>query len=255
MPIDPATWSELFAAVYEVNAASSHSDFAGAVVSGMSRLISAEVSIYQLLDRTSGHFMTRIAPFDPYSPEEVEYFTRHSEENPLVAYYQRTGDLQARRLSDVIDVNVWMESTYYQTCVKRLDLRHCLALPVVVNESIVASFSFGRRGNDFSQHECELLDAFGPHFRQAWFRHENPWRDQKSEEMSVRSRFTQLGINTRESEVLYWMTEGKLNREIAVILGIRLGTVQDHVANILLKLEQENRHAATVFALKLLQSK
>jgi len=51
------------------------------------------------------------------------------------------------------------------------------------------------------------------------------------------------------------MTEGKQNREIATILGIQLGTVQEYVAKILTKLEQENRHATTVFAINLLRQR
>ena len=50
------------------------------------------------------------------------------------------------------------------------------------------------------------------------------------------------------------MTEGKQNREIATILGRSLQTVQEHVGNLLRKLDQENRHAATVFALRLQQA-
>jgi DNA-binding NarL/FixJ family response regulator len=46
------------------------------------------------------------------------------------------------------------------------------------------------------------------------------------------------------------MTEGKQNPEIAIILGLSLGTVQEHVGNLVRKLGQENRHAATVFALR-----
>jgi DNA-binding NarL/FixJ family response regulator len=66
----------------------------------------------------------------------------------------------------------------------------------------------------------------------------------------ARERLLSLGLTTREADVLYWMTEGKQNREIATILGRSLDTVQEHVANILKKLGQENRHAATVFALR-----
>jgi len=46
------------------------------------------------------------------------------------------------------------------------------------------------------------------------------------------------------------MVEGKQNREIASILGISLATVQKHVAQIVRKLHAENRHAATVMALR-----
>ncbi len=70
-----------------------------------------------------------------------------------------------------------------------------------------------------------------------------------------RERLQRLGLAPRESEVLFWMTEGKQNREIATILGIALGTVQKYVAAILVKLGQENRHSATVFALKTLRNR
>jgi DNA-binding CsgD family transcriptional regulator len=253
MPIDVNTWRELFEAVYEMNSAKDHADFATAVVTGMIRLIPAQVSVFQVLDRVSGRIMTRMAPADPFTPEEVAYYTIHSGEMPLVSYFVRTGDTRARRISDVIELSEWVESKYYRTCLRRLNLPHCLALPIVIDDSIVAGLSFNRCGEDFSQRDCELLDAFGPHFRQAWQRHENPWLDSRATEFSSRRRFEGLGLRPRESEVLYWMTEGKQNREIADILGIRLGTVQEHVAGILDKLGQENRHAATVFAIEQLR--
>jgi len=68
--------------------------------------------------------------------------------------------------------------------------------------------------------------------------------------LPAREKFQKLGLTMREADVLFWMTEGKQNREIATILGRSLSTVQEHVANILTKLGQENRHAATVFALR-----
>lgn len=96
-------------------------------------------------------------------------------------------------------------------------------------------------------HDCELLDAFAPHFRLAWERHENPWAGPR--QLDAQRRLQEFGLTPRESEVLFWMTEGKQNREIATIFNLQLGTVQQYVASILTKLGQENRHAATVFAL------
>jgi DNA-binding NarL/FixJ family response regulator len=120
-------------------------------------------------------------------------------------------------------------------------------LPVKIDQSIVVALSFARRDPDFTREDCELLDAFGPHLRLAWQRHESPWADRR--ELESRRRLQALGLSPRESEVLFWMTEGKLNREIATLLGLTLGTVQDNVARILEKLGVENRHAATVFAI------
>ena len=53
-----------------------------------------------------------------------------------------------------------------------------------------------------------------------------------------------LGLSGRESEVLFWVAQGKTNPEIAVILGIGRRTVATHVEHILAKLGVENRCAA-----------
>jgi len=257
MPIASQTWRKLFEAVYEMNSAENSEDFAVAVVAGMMRLIRADVVVFQVLDRASGKIMTHMHPVDIFTPEEVAYYTAHSDDMPLVPYYVRTGDPKARRISDVIGESEWLDSEYYHRCLQRLDLPYCLVLPIAVDEDIIAALSFNRRKKDFSSDDCERLDAFGPHFRQAW-KHQhgvNPLRDTKAEEMLVRRQFAVFGLRPRESEVLYWMTEGKQNREIATILGIQLGTVQEYVADILKKLDQENRHAATVFALQRLRSR
>jgi DNA-binding CsgD family transcriptional regulator len=247
MPLSSRTWKELSQAVYEINSASNHADFASSVVAAMCRLIDADVAIFQALDRKNRRLMTHMSPPNPFTPEEINYYTANSGEFPLVAYYEQENDPCARRLSDIVDIAEWIQSKYYQTCLARQGLKYCLALPITVDVDTIAALSFDRKETDFTRRDCELLDAFAPHFRQAWARHEAPWAGEY--EMTARKYFQGLGLAPRESEVLYWMTEGKLNREISTILGISLGTVQDYVANILAKLKQENRHSATVFAI------
>jgi DNA-binding CsgD family transcriptional regulator len=51
-------------------------------------------------------------------------------------------------------------------------------------------------------------------------------------------------LSSRERQVLDWMTAGKTNGEIAVILGISLHTVKRHVEKVLKKLGVPNRNAA-----------
>lgn len=253
MLIDPQAWKELFDAVYEMNSARNHADFGAAVIAGLGRLIVADVAVFQIFDRANQRLLTRMSPPDCFTEEEVAYYTAHSDEMPMVPYYARTGDTKARRMTDIIAQDTWLSSNYYRVCLSRLVLPYCLALPITVNASTVAAVSFNRSGSDFTAWDCELLDAFAPHFRQAWERHDDPWAEQG--EIAARRSFRQLGLSPRESEVLFWMTEGKLNREIAILLGISLGTVQDYVASILVKLKQENRHAATVFAIAKLQER
>ena len=53
-----------------------------------------------------------------------------------------------------------------------------------------------------------------------------------------------LGLTPREAEVLYWVTEGKTNEDVAAILGTGLPAVKKHLGKVYDKLGVENRTAA-----------
>jgi DNA-binding CsgD family transcriptional regulator len=54
---------------------------------------------------------------------------------------------------------------------------------------------------------------------------------------------TSLALTPREAEVLFWISQGKSNHDIGVILGAKTGTICKHVEHILGKLNVENRTA------------
>jgi DNA-binding NarL/FixJ family response regulator len=64
-----------------------------------------------------------------------------------------------------------------------------------------------------------------------------------------------LGLSEREAEVLFWMSEGKSNPEIAIIIGAATATVKKHAENIFAKLGLGSRAAATRLALECLEGK
>lgn len=57
-----------------------------------------------------------------------------------------------------------------------------------------------------------------------------------------------LGMTERESEVLFWVAEGKSNPAIGIILHIALRTVKKHLEHIFAKLGVENRTCAAARA-------
>ena len=71
----------------------------------------------------------------------------------------------------------------------------------------------------------------------------------QSGQRSVKA-FASLGLTPREAEVLFWISHGKSNHDIAVILAAKTGTVRKHVEHVLSKLNVENRTAAAVMALE-----
>ncbi|MBV8142553.1 MAG: helix-turn-helix transcriptional regulator [Verrucomicrobia bacterium] len=61
-----------------------------------------------------------------------------------------------------------------------------------------------------------------------------------------------LGLTAREAEVLYWITEGKTNPEIAIILDAAPDTVKKHATNLYAKLGVPTRTSAARCALSVL---
>ncbi|MBV8640812.1 MAG: hypothetical protein JO070_05435 [Verrucomicrobia bacterium] len=61
-----------------------------------------------------------------------------------------------------------------------------------------------------------------------------------------------LGLTAREAEVLYWISEGKTNPEIAIILDSSINTVKKHANNLFAKIGVETRTAAARAALNVL---
>src|SRR6266496_6222953 len=63
-----------------------------------------------------------------------------------------------------------------------------------------------------------------------------------------------LKLTPREGEVLFWISQGKSNHDIGVILGAKTGTICKHVEHIFGKLNVENRTAAAVVAFETYRS-
>lgn len=57
-----------------------------------------------------------------------------------------------------------------------------------------------------------------------------------------------LGLTPREAEMLFWISQGKTNPEIALIIGAARRTLATHVEHLLAKLEVENRACAALMA-------
>ena len=74
-------------------------------------------------------------------------------------------------------------------------------------------------------------------------------REAVSGEQTLRD---ELGLTTRESEVLFWLSNGKTNKEIAQILDIGARTVNKHLEQVFVKLGVENRTTAAGIAIRTL---
>lgn len=79
-----------------------------------------------------------------------------------------------------------------------------------------------------------------------------PPKSAVSKPRTVRRHPNRIGnerrLTRREAEVLFWLSRGKTNRDIAEILEIKPATVGKHLEHIYPKLGVENRTSAASFA-------
>jgi len=75
-----------------------------------------------------------------------------------------------------------------------------------------------------------------------------------SDQRGVKAALGSPELTPREGEVLFWISQGKSNHDIGIILGAKTGTICKHVEHILSKLNVENRTSAAVVALETYRS-
>jgi DNA-binding CsgD family transcriptional regulator len=71
---------------------------------------------------------------------------------------------------------------------------------------------------------------------------------EESDEALIAALMASCRLTLREAEVLYWVIQGKINRDIADILGSSPATVKKHLERIYVKLGVETRTAAAALA-------
>ena len=72
---------------------------------------------------------------------------------------------------------------------------------------------------------------------------------ESSDESTIEALGRAFKLTAREAEVLYWVMQGKTNRDIGEILGTSPRTVHKHLEHVFGKLGVETRTAAAAMAL------
>lgn len=191
------------------------------------------------------------------------FFAVSAERHPHSAYYRRTGDGSARRLSEVISMSALRRTKFFNEISRENRLVRQLTIYAPAPPAHTVMVALCRVAPDFSEQECSLFELLRPHiasaWRLAWERERNQVeirrllarRLPRMEAAEIRVAIARhLALTPREAEVLSWVAQGKTNSEIAIILGLAAGTVKFYVERILAKLGCETRTAAARTALE-----
>jgi DNA-binding CsgD family transcriptional regulator len=163
-------------------------------------------------------------------------------EHPFTKHFMSGGEMTAVKFSDFLTSEQLYRSVWREVVVRTLGFDRALSLPVASKRGTTAAISLGRSGKDFTERDRLMLNLIGPHFNQAQ-------RNAAlvTAQLEKRTRpLSDYGLTAREAEVGRWLTQGKTNPEIAIILGISHRTVEKHMERVLGKLAVENRATAAV---------
>ncbi len=159
------------------------------------------------------------------------------------------------KISDVLTDSQFRSLGIYNDLAKK-NTDYQMGAPLIFNRNSYTSITFNRDKIDFSEKERLLLGMLGPHIIQAFKNAEvtsalkgdktgigTILMDGKAKDLNPET-MRNIGITLREAEILNWISQGKTNMEISIILNISLNTVKTHLAHIYQKLGVENRVAA-----------
>ncbi len=233
-------------------------EFARRGVRHLSSLVPSEVTTLSLCDLATGRRRVVSDPPHSISRDERAVFDLHFRDHPLVLFHTTRPGGGVHRISDSMTKDAFRATPLYADYYARVGIDHALALPLYVDERMLVSFVFNRKGRDFSDGERELLELLraplASLYRQSYALAQaraalaasgDPARAQASEREDPLAELTD-----REREVLGWVSAGKSNAQIAQIVGASLRTVAKHLERIYEKLGVESRTAAAMRAVR-----
>jgi DNA-binding CsgD family transcriptional regulator len=160
--------------------------------------------------------------------------------HPSTHYFMQGGELTAVKLSDFFALNQ-LKSSMFWDFFHQTQLEYNLHVPVESAEG-VAAIGVANHRRDFSERDRTMFNLIRPHFNQAQ-------RNAELATQRLKARTEPLAaynLTPRETEVAGWLSQGKTNPEIAIILQTRPRTVEKHMEKVLEKLGVENRTAAAM---------
>ena len=162
------------------------------------------------------------------------------------------GESSPMRLSDLISMRQLQRTELYHEIFKTIHIRHQIGIPVR-STVVLGGLTLNRDVRDFRGDDLKLACILAPQIATA-FEADLLFRKLKRATFKPaemdHTQLRRLGLSRREAEILLWLSDGKRDREIAVILGISVRTVNHHVSVILRKLQVENRTAAVQMVLR-----
>lgn len=223
------------------------------------RLVACEHLTYNELNlsagRTLSFFNVPLESVKNYLPA----FERHQDQHPVLKHYRglvRRGERPTtRKISDVLSRRAFQRTALYAESLRHLDTEFQMVVPIATDEGKAVGIAINRKAADFSERDRTVLELLRPHlacaYKRAVLRQQLHRLFDPAEEATVAEALREKhGLTHRESQVLFWIIQGKTTPHVAAILDANARTIDKHIEHILAKLGVETRSAAIAMAVE-----
>lgn len=211
-------------------------------VDAITSVVAVDFVSYNEVDTKTGarRFLLRPDP-EEFDPAGFEYaaFIRRFGNHPVLAQKVAAhggGSPELRRF-----VNRLRLLGMVGNCCGQAELRLTIGMPVSEADTRRVGIAVHRSVRDFDDRDAATLNALAPHIAAAY---RNAVRHREAAGQRHEAVAATIALTRRENEVLYWVSMGKTNSEVADIIGAKPLTVKKHLEHIYDKLGVPNRTAA-----------
>lgn len=225
-------------------------NYAERAFSFLESMVPAEVIAFGSLNTATSKLDIGFNQHVPQLLESMQAFGHLMSQYPLFQWDPETNGGKPFTRSDFFSRREFKQLDVYSEVYRLLGIDDHCAVFVPGTKGEVCFFGIERyKGSDFAKEERELLGMAQHHLGNA--RELAKSRDELAHRGASPEPLVRAGLTVREAEVLSWLSEGKTNEEIAILLQLQLYTVKGYVKTIFQKIGAPNRLAAALWALRI----
>ncbi len=225
-------------------------NFSERTFSFLSKLVPSDLIAFGSLDETTKELDIGFNSTVPGWGQAMESFGQVMGNYDLFNWNPEVNDGRPFCRSDFYSEREFRDLDVYKDVYQVLGIDNHCAVYVPSGPGEVAFYGIERCGGpDFTEEERDLLAIAQTHLGNARDLVLTRSRMGDAHEASP-ELLVEAGLTVREADVLFWISEGKSNDEIALLLHLQLYTVKGYVKTIFQKIGVPNRLAAALWALR-----
>jgi len=242
----------LMQALEQIHSTKDLCDLPQVLFSTLKNLIPGTMVTFDQLDLKTRIAATQISEDSLVGGEVKARVLELMPDHPVVPR-MKSGAKGAIRVTDCITQRQFRNTPHYCDTLRPIGVRFQTVVTLDIPGKIGATTVL--RDKNFTDKETMLLTLIAPHIALAYRNGEvfTALKRAVARAIPAPEDLHQIGLTPREADVLHWVIQGKRDWEIGRILSASPKTIQNHVRNILRKLNTETRTGAALEAFERLK--